>query len=165
MVDLSSFVWWDLSHSPLLIFLVLFFHTKYLYLLICIYFFLHIVFGVFILMSLFHKNALHFCSSICSLKVEILFSNFFFEKIQLVSANWHIYHISLRLSLRFRFYIAICLYKWYLVSSRLLNSLTQALENAGLDLLQANISVQINLGKRSDRKLMSGTSIEKVCSG
>ncbi|XP_044491991.1 transcription factor BIM2-like isoform X2 [Mangifera indica] len=46
-------------------------------------------------------------------------------------------------------------------SQGLLNSLTQALENAGLDLSQANISVQINLGKRSDRKLMSGTSIEK----
>ncbi|XP_073270156.1 transcription factor BIM2-like isoform X2 [Primulina huaijiensis] len=36
-------------------------------------------------------------------------------------------------------------------SQGLLNSLTQALQSTGLDLSQANISVQINLGKRSNR--------------
>ncbi|XP_031273274.1 transcription factor BIM2 isoform X1 [Pistacia vera] len=46
-------------------------------------------------------------------------------------------------------------------SQGLLNTLTQALESAGLDLSQANISVQIDLGKRSNRGLMSGSSIEK----
>lgn len=36
-------------------------------------------------------------------------------------------------------------------SQGLLNSLTQALQSTGLDLAQANISVQINLGKQSNR--------------
>ncbi|XP_022776684.1 transcription factor BIM2-like [Durio zibethinus] len=40
-------------------------------------------------------------------------------------------------------------------SQGLLNSLTQALQSAGLDLSQANISVQIDLGKRANRGLTS----------
>ncbi|GMI83438.1 BES1-interacting Myc-like protein 2 [Hibiscus trionum] len=43
-------------------------------------------------------------------------------------------------------------------SEGLLNSLTQALQSAGLDLSQANISVQINLGKHANRELTPGTS-------
>ncbi|GMI90239.1 BES1-interacting Myc-like protein 2 [Hibiscus trionum] len=43
-------------------------------------------------------------------------------------------------------------------SEGLLNSLTQALQSAGLDLSQANISVQIDLGKHANRELTSGTS-------
>ncbi|PON76736.1 Basic helix-loop-helix transcription factor [Trema orientale] len=46
-------------------------------------------------------------------------------------------------------------------SQGLLNSLAQALQNAGLDLSQASISVQIDLGKRANRGLSSGTSISK----
>lgn len=46
-------------------------------------------------------------------------------------------------------------------SQGLLNSLTQALENTGLDLSQATISVQINFGKRADRGMTSGPSIAK----
>lgn len=50
-----------------------------------------------------------------------------------------------------------------LILDRLLNSLTQALQSAGLDLSQANISVQIDLGKRANRGgLESGTSTVKV---
>ncbi|KAL4278506.1 hypothetical protein GQ457_03G026850 [Hibiscus cannabinus] len=43
-------------------------------------------------------------------------------------------------------------------SEGLLNSLTQALQSAGLDLSQAKISVQINLGKHANKELTSGTS-------
>ncbi|OMO93635.1 hypothetical protein CCACVL1_06424, partial [Corchorus capsularis] len=43
-------------------------------------------------------------------------------------------------------------------SHGLLNSLAEALQSAGLDLSQANISVQIDLGKRANRGLTSGTS-------
>ncbi|TYI29831.1 hypothetical protein ES332_A05G344100v1 [Gossypium tomentosum] len=43
-------------------------------------------------------------------------------------------------------------------SEGLLNSLTQALQSAGLDLSQANITVQIDLGKHANRGLTSGTS-------
>ncbi|KAJ7943288.1 Transcription factor BIM2 [Quillaja saponaria] len=43
-------------------------------------------------------------------------------------------------------------------SQGLLNSLTQALQSAGLDLSQASISVQIDLGKRADKGVTSGTS-------
>ncbi|KAK8643444.1 hypothetical protein V6N13_012743 [Hibiscus sabdariffa] len=43
-------------------------------------------------------------------------------------------------------------------SEGLLNSLTQALQSADLDLSQANISVQIDLGKHANRELTSGTS-------
>ncbi|KAI9169804.1 hypothetical protein LWI28_028825 [Acer negundo] len=46
-------------------------------------------------------------------------------------------------------------------SQGLLNSLTQALQSAGLDLSQANISVQIDLGKRANKGLSSGTSTVK----
>ncbi|CAL1395279.1 unnamed protein product [Linum trigynum] len=46
-------------------------------------------------------------------------------------------------------------------SEGLLNALTQALQTAGIDLSQANISVQIDLGKRSNRGLASGTSANK----
>uniref|UniRef100_A0A5B6YZX9 BHLH domain-containing protein n=1 Tax=Davidia involucrata TaxID=16924 RepID=A0A5B6YZX9_DAVIN len=46
-------------------------------------------------------------------------------------------------------------------SQGLLNTLTQALQSAGLDLSHANISVQIDLGKRANRGLTSGISISK----
>lgn len=46
-------------------------------------------------------------------------------------------------------------------SQGLLNTVAQALQNAGLDLSQAGISVQIDLGKRANRALSSGTSISK----
>lgn len=44
------------------------------------------------------------------------------------------------------------------MSTRLLDSLTQALQSAGMDLSQANISVQVDLGKHANRGLTSGTS-------
>nr|KJB60822.1 hypothetical protein B456_009G327300 [Gossypium raimondii] len=47
-------------------------------------------------------------------------------------------------------------------SEELLNSLTQALQSAGLDLSQANISVQIDLGKHANRGLTSGTSAKSA---
>lgn len=46
-------------------------------------------------------------------------------------------------------------------SQGLLNTLTQALQSSGVDLSQASISVQIDLGKRANRGLPSGTSIAK----
>ncbi|XP_071716830.1 transcription factor BIM2-like [Rutidosis leptorrhynchoides] len=46
-------------------------------------------------------------------------------------------------------------------SQGLLNSLTQALQNSGVDLTQATISVQVDLGKRANRGLTSGTSSAK----
>lgn len=46
-------------------------------------------------------------------------------------------------------------------SQGLLSNLTQALQSAGLDLTQASISVQINLGKRADKGLTSGPSLSK----
>ncbi|GMI99852.1 BES1-interacting Myc-like protein 2 [Hibiscus trionum] len=46
-------------------------------------------------------------------------------------------------------------------SQGLLNSLTQALQRTGLDLSQANISVQIDLGKCSNRGITSRTSAKE----
>ncbi|KAL7091197.1 hypothetical protein ACP275_12G090800 [Erythranthe tilingii] len=46
-------------------------------------------------------------------------------------------------------------------SQGLLNSLTQALESTGVDLSQASISVQINLGKRANAGPTPGISIDK----
>ncbi|KAI3817125.1 hypothetical protein L1987_10914 [Smallanthus sonchifolius] len=46
-------------------------------------------------------------------------------------------------------------------SQGLLSSLTQALQNSGVDLTQATISVQVDLGKRANRGLTSGTSAAK----
>ncbi|XP_011021055.1 PREDICTED: transcription factor BIM2-like isoform X2 [Populus euphratica] len=46
-------------------------------------------------------------------------------------------------------------------SQELLNTLTQSLQSAGVDLSQANISVQIDLGKRANRGLTSGTLTSK----
>ncbi|XP_057961398.1 transcription factor BIM2 [Malania oleifera] len=46
-------------------------------------------------------------------------------------------------------------------SQGLLSNLTQALQSAGVDLTQATISVQIDLGKRADRILTCGTSIAR----
>ncbi|GJN33704.1 hypothetical protein PR202_gb22325 [Eleusine coracana subsp. coracana] len=43
-------------------------------------------------------------------------------------------------------------------SQELLNSLTQALQSSGIDLSQANISVQINLGKRAVKRPGAGDS-------
>ncbi|KAE9605618.1 hypothetical protein Lal_00025324 [Lupinus albus] len=48
-----------------------------------------------------------------------------------------------------------------LYSQGLLNNLTQALQSAGIDLSQARISVQINLGKRANEGLSCGTSSPK----
>ncbi|PSR85010.1 Transcription factor like [Actinidia chinensis var. chinensis] len=46
-------------------------------------------------------------------------------------------------------------------SQGLLNNLTQALQSAGVDLSQATISVQIDLGKRANRGLTSGIPVAK----
>ncbi|CAI9761822.1 unnamed protein product [Fraxinus pennsylvanica] len=46
-------------------------------------------------------------------------------------------------------------------SQELLNSLTQALQSSGVDLSQASISVQINLGKQANPEPASGISIAK----
>ncbi|KAL2510066.1 Transcription factor BIM2 [Forsythia ovata] len=46
-------------------------------------------------------------------------------------------------------------------SQELLNSLTQALQSSGVDLSQASISVQINIGKRANSGSASGISITK----
>ncbi|KAE8727096.1 Transcription factor BIM1, putative isoform 2 [Hibiscus syriacus] len=46
-------------------------------------------------------------------------------------------------------------------SHRLLNTLTQALQTSGLDLSRASISVQIELGKRSNSQLTAPTSTHK----
>ncbi|KAF9674209.1 hypothetical protein SADUNF_Sadunf10G0103800 [Salix dunnii] len=46
-------------------------------------------------------------------------------------------------------------------SQELLNTLTQALQSAGVDLSLANISVQIDLGKRANKGLTSGTLTSK----
>lgn len=51
----------------------------------------------------------------------------------------------------------------FFVHNRLLNKLNQALENSGIDLSQASISVQINLGKRAmKRSTPAATSTSKV---
>lgn len=50
----------------------------------------------------------------------------------------------------------------FLLLIRLLNTLTQALESAGVDLTQATVSVQVDLGKRANRGLTSGISVAKV---
>ncbi|KAJ8564696.1 hypothetical protein K7X08_001156 [Anisodus acutangulus] len=46
-------------------------------------------------------------------------------------------------------------------SQGLLNSLTQALQSAGLDLSEATISVQINFGNRANQAMTSGPSVVK----
>nr|WQQ41751.1 bHLH9 protein [Camellia japonica]WQQ41776.1 bHLH34 protein [Camellia japonica] len=46
-------------------------------------------------------------------------------------------------------------------SQGLLNNLTQALQSAGVDLSQATVSVQIELGKRANRGVTSGVPIAK----
>jgi len=43
-------------------------------------------------------------------------------------------------------------------SQELLNSLTHALQSSGVDLSQANISVQINMGKRAAKRPAAGVS-------
>lgn len=48
-----------------------------------------------------------------------------------------------------------------LYSQRFLNSLTQALESTGVDLSEARMSVQINLGKQANRGSTSGVSNAK----
>lgn len=65
------------------------------------------------------------------------------------------------------FYIAYVLrYKMVtgikLIMNRLLNSLNEALQSAGVDLSQASVSVQIDLGNRANRGLSSGTPASKV---
>lgn len=45
---------------------------------------------------------------------------------------------------------------------RLLNTLTQALQNSGVDLSQASISVQIELGKRANSRSPIPKSVVKV---
>lgn len=49
-----------------------------------------------------------------------------------------------------------------LVLARLLNALAQALQSAGVNLSQASVSVQIDLGKRRNRGMTSGTCTPKV---
>lgn len=46
-------------------------------------------------------------------------------------------------------------------SQVLLSSLTQALQTAGIDLSQATLSVQINLGKRANKEMPLGPSVAK----
>ena len=46
--------------------------------------------------------------------------------------------------------------------NRLLSTLTQALQSSGIDLSQANISVQIDLGKRANGRVNSSASVIKV---
>jgi hypothetical protein len=48
------------------------------------------------------------------------------------------------------------------VLNRLLSTLTQALQSSGVDLSQASISVQIELGKRSNSRVTGSPSIVKV---
>jgi hypothetical protein len=47
-------------------------------------------------------------------------------------------------------------YLFSFVHNRLLNSLTHALQSSGVDLSQASISVQINLGKRAVKRPAAG---------
>ncbi|PIM97078.1 hypothetical protein CDL12_30460 [Handroanthus impetiginosus] len=49
----------------------------------------------------------------------------------------------------------------YPIIIRLLTSLEQALHSTGVDLSQANISIQINFGKRANRGSTPGISIAK----
>jgi len=53
--------------------------------------------------------------------------------------------------------------EWDLVLNRILNSLTGALQSSGVDLSQASISVQVNVGKRSNSERISIASNSKVC--
>lgn len=46
--------------------------------------------------------------------------------------------------------------------NRLLNTLKQALHSSGIDLSQASISVQIELGKLAGSRTAAATSITKV---
>lgn len=48
-----------------------------------------------------------------------------------------------------------------LALNRLLNTLTQALQSSGVDLSQATISVQIELGKKGNSRQTAPTSIVK----
>lgn len=52
--------------------------------------------------------------------------------------------------------------KGYLVLNRLLNTLTEALQSSGVDLSQASISVQIELGKQSNGRATRPPSVVKV---
>lgn len=52
-------------------------------------------------------------------------------------------------------YLFICI---PLNKNRLLNTLTQALKSSGIDLSQANIAVQINLGKRAVKRMPGAAS-------
>lgn len=49
-----------------------------------------------------------------------------------------------------------------MVLCRLLNTLTQALQSSGVDLSQASVSVQIELGKQANRRPILPESIVKV---
>lgn len=51
----------------------------------------------------------------------------------------------------------------FFVLNRILNSLTQALQSSGVDLSQASISVQINVGKPENGELNGTASDSKVC--
>lgn len=50
----------------------------------------------------------------------------------------------------------------YFLLNRLLSTLTQALQSSGVDLSQASISVQIELGKRSNSRAPGLPSIVQV---
>lgn len=53
--------------------------------------------------------------------------------------------------------------EWFWVLNRILNSLTRALQSSGVDLSQASISVQINVGKPANSGLIGIASDSKVC--
>lgn len=53
--------------------------------------------------------------------------------------------------------------EWVLVFNRILYTLTQALQSSGVDMSQATVSVQIDVGRRAKTGLTPSTSSSKVC--
>lgn len=51
----------------------------------------------------------------------------------------------------------------FLMLNRILNALTQALQSSGMDLSQASISVQIDVGKRANSGFYPAASGSEVC--
>ena len=73
--------------------------------------------------------------------------------------NWLAIFSLMRSDMKYLYLCHVYAFMW----NRLLASLTQSLESSGLDLSQASISVQINLGKRAKRPATAATSSAKVC--
>lgn len=70
------------------------------------------------------------------------------------------------LFLRHWFHASSFILWWYwinLVLNRLLNTLTHALESSGVDLSQTSISVQLDIGKRTNSGMTSMPFGTKVC--